>query len=175
MTHGKSGDQITMVKHRNLIKHDPENGQYGDCHRACFATILGLEPENIPHFYGNPDEDGQAKINSFLRDLGLGESTTYFQGETTVEQILEVTKQHSPGVPLILGGWSRTGCNHSVVIIDGEIYNDPTEAGIIGPLSNGFYAVTALAVLPGYGARVIDKISDLIIDAVTAIQKEHSK
>ena len=33
-----------MIPYKNTVKHDPENGTYGDCHRACFCTILGIDP-----------------------------------------------------------------------------------------------------------------------------------
>lgn len=143
---------VPMVMHKNRIKHDPENGQYGDCHRACVATILGMDSDEVPHFYGDPGVKpfGQEIIDDFLHSLGLTEANVYYTGDTPLEDILKVTAHGMPGCPAILGGKSRAGTNHSVVILDGKIVNDPTENGIVGPLDNDIYCVTILSTVAGF-------------------------
>lgn len=138
-----------MIKHKNRIKHDPEAGQYGDCHRACVATILGLDPDQVPHFYGNWDQgEGEALLREFLGEFNLVQYHVLYTSEATVDEILRVTGAMGPGVPMILGGLSSAGVGHSVVLFNGEIYNDPSGSGIVGPLPDGFYWVTVFVAKP---------------------------
>lgn len=143
-----------MVRHMNQVQHNPPLS-YGDCHRVCFATILGLQPEEVPHFYETPETDGEKLITGFLADLGLKQAHVLYQGESVLADILHATKHMMPGVPAILGGFSRTGCGHSVVILDGEIFCDPTGSGIVGPMDDGFYWVTLFVAKPNFARRAV--------------------
>lgn len=53
--------------------HDPANGVFGDCLRACIASLLDLEADSVPHFMydGCSGEVGWARVNSFLAPRGL--------------------------------------------------------------------------------------------------------
>lgn len=137
---------------KNTVKHDPDNGTFGDCHRACFATILGLESEDVPHFYhdgsaADPDEQ-DSRIHTFLASRGLVQGHILFGDDVGLEGVLRTTRLMMRGVPLILGGKSRRGCGHSVVIMNGKIFNDPTGSGITGPMSDGYYWVTFFSPMP---------------------------
>lgn len=137
-----------MQKHSNTVPHDPPN-TFGDCHRACFATILGLQPHEVPHFYEHPETDSTALIMEFLSRFGLMQAHVLFPGETNLREILTTLGHTMPGVPAILGGTSSRGCGHSVVILDGEIYNDPTGSGIIGPMGD-YYWITLFVAQPNF-------------------------
>lgn len=39
-----------MKYNHQTIKHDPANGQYGDCMRTCVACMLDLEVVDVPNF-----------------------------------------------------------------------------------------------------------------------------
>ena len=40
-----------MIFHSQLIKHDPDNGQWGDCFRTCIACIFNVHNvTDVPHF-----------------------------------------------------------------------------------------------------------------------------
>ncbi len=39
-----------MIFQDQLIIHDPDNKQYGDCFRAVLATLLHKETQEVPHF-----------------------------------------------------------------------------------------------------------------------------
>lgn len=141
-----------MKKHSNLIKHDPDNGTWGDCHRVCLAMILGLEPHDVPHFYeqgenGDPEAQHES-VRDFLCSLGLVPALIAYPVED-YEEILQTYAVLSPGVAFILGGKSKAGCGHSVVCIDGEIFHNPTENGIVGPMDDGYYWVTLFCPKPG--------------------------
>lgn len=143
-----------MKKVKSSVRHDPENGSYGDCHRACFCTILGLEPDQVPHFYDSGDQvetsEQLDRIRSFLKGRGLVQGHVLFSEETaSLEQVLNTTRHLMPGVPLILGGRSSVGCGHSVVLLDGEIFNDPSGSGIVGPMPDGHFWVTFFSPEPG--------------------------
>lgn len=135
----------------NTVQHEPEDGRWGDCHRVCYAMILGMEPEDVPHFYQGGDDSGtvgHARQVEFLRGLGLVPGSIIYD-VPDVNTVLNSLGAMSPGVAFILGGLSSRGCGHSVVVVDGEIWHDPTGSGIIGPMDDGFYWVTFFSPLPG--------------------------
>lgn len=148
-----------MTPHQQRIAHDPENGRYGDCHRTCIAAILDMEPEDVPHMNDGPhdpaDPDRQTRqANEWLAGLGLRQSTfAWWSDGFPLSDLLHQTAVGSPGVPMILGGASSLGVNHSVVIMDGEIVCDPSGNGIVGPLDCGQWQITTISVGKDWGAR----------------------
>lgn len=131
------------VKQRN--RHDPANGVYGDCHRACVASILELPYEEVPHFSDGPDDGRFAeRERDFFARWGLVPITVAYNGHATLDQIMLTLKVQCPGVYALLGGSSRNGTNHSVVVLDGEITHDPSidQSGIVGPCSDGNWWLT---------------------------------
>ena len=42
-----------MILQKQLIRHDPENGQWGDCWRTCIACLLDLPAAEVPNFVGD--------------------------------------------------------------------------------------------------------------------------
>lgn len=160
-----------MNKFDNTIKHDPPHA-WGDCHRVCHAMILGLRPENVPHYYDGGDGNvARGRIKEFLAKFRLTEATTAYPGEAaTVEDVLSTTGMMMPGVPFILGGTSRSGCGHSVVCLNGEVFHDPAGSGIVGPL-DGFYFVTVLAALPNH-AEPYTRLEKTLTESFQAYVKE---
>lgn len=143
---------MTPVKQAN--RHDPAGGVYGDCHRACVATMLDLPLAAVPHFNdGGPDGDEfKLREKAFLARHGLVPIDAVYAREAGKDGpglILYVVGQMNPGVPFILGGTSRNGVDHSVVARDGEIVHDPSldESGIVGPCGDGWYWVTFFGAL----------------------------
>lgn len=133
-----------MDKHKNLIKHDPDNGQYGDCVRTAIACLLSLRPEQVPHFFSdgdNPKWDVDVieflspfNLSYFMFPLKLGEDQDH-------NLILDVMRVNNPDTLYLLYGTSKTGCNHNVICKAGEIIHDPTQGdpGIVGPCDDGLY------------------------------------
>src|SRR3546814_14399554 len=77
-----------MTPHPQLIKHDPENGAYGDCQRTCIAVILDLHPSEVPHFCDNPLADRDSpdwwhkRQTRWLAERGLAEAPfAYYSDE----------------------------------------------------------------------------------------------
>lgn len=150
-----------MTPCRNQSRHDPDNGQFGDCHRCCVAAILDLHPSEVPHFAQIELETGRNWLE-LLREWLAGYRFSYvrfaYLGTETLETVLEITAQNSPGVPLILGGAAAASpeCGHSVVIMDGKIVMDPSDSGICGPMpGDNVWSVEAIGVGPAWGGYLI--------------------
>ena len=141
-----------MTPHNQLIKHDPENGMYGDCQRTCIAVILDLHPSEVPHFCDDPtatrqDENWWEKRQTrWLNDRGLTAATVAYSGKSSMSDVMLWTSKQNPKTPMILLGTSSLGCNHVVVVLDGEIVCDPSGNGIVGPSSGGTWEVSMLAI-----------------------------
>lgn len=56
-----------MIPVDQSIMHDPDNKRYGDCWRACVASVLELSLENVPHFAGNGGENSFDPTKDYLR------------------------------------------------------------------------------------------------------------
>lgn len=134
------------LKQRNL--HKPHDGIYGDCHRAAIASILELSLDDVPHFCDLTlfPSDWVLHERKWLHARGLTTITQVYEGR--LEDVLNSVGGLNPDTYYILGGTSKTGCGHSVVACNGEIVHDPslTDAGIIGPMSDGWYWVTFFGV-----------------------------
>lgn len=153
-----------MTPHKQLINHDPDNGQFGDCHRTCFAMILDLHPTEVPHFNDGvfPDTPGDAPeaqraermIQDFLLTRGLASFSIPFPGEYELDDLLRCLAVWAPDTPLILGGTSAIGVGHSVVVFRGHIHN-PSANALIGPMSDGYWWITALSAGPGAATQAI--------------------
>lgn len=138
-----------MRPQKQLNRHQPAAGIYGDCHRTAIAIILDLNAAEVPHFmdpkHGEPDE-AHNLFEAWLNERGICTINMVFPGDTGLSDLLhsvsELNRRSRP--VFILGGESRNGTNHSVVCCDGKIVCDPsqTESGIIGPCTDGYYWVT---------------------------------
>lgn len=143
-----------MRPQKQLNRHCPAEGIYGDCHRTAIAIILDMDAADVPHFYDGADGKGAAPEvweaqERWLNERGYTAISVAFPGESALDQIFLAVKNaniQQPNLCYILGGESKTGVNHSVVCMAGpcEIVCDPSQdgAGIIGPCDDGFYWVT---------------------------------
>lgn len=149
-----------MQRMYNIVPHDPENGSYGDCHRNCIAMLLGLDQNEVPHFYDGYNKTNSAelnkKMNLWLAKRGVAVGDVIYDADlVSVAAVLKSTAAMMPRIPLILGGESSKGCNHSVVVLDGEIWCDPSGSGIVGPIisdnpNERYYWITFLALIPDW-------------------------
>lgn len=132
---------------KQLIRHRPEEGHWGDCTRTAFAIMFGLEPEDVPNFgdFGTDepnDLEFNRRVNAWLEQRGYAPINCPFS--CTLEELMEMQKACNHGVYWVLGGRSRNDSNHSVLCRGGSIISDPSQndAGIIGPCDDGFFWVT---------------------------------
>lgn len=141
-----------MTPHHQLIKHDPENGHYGDCQRTCVAAILNLHPSDVPHFCDDPNarrgtpQWWETRQAAWLAERGLACATVAYPGDAMLDDVLTWTSRQSPTVPMILLGRSAIGTNHVVVVLNGEIVCDPSGNGIVGPSLEGVWEVSLISV-----------------------------
>jgi len=141
-----------MTPQPQLIKHDPENGQHGDCQRTCVAAILDLHASEVPHFCDDPSatraDDGwwAKRQERWLADRGLACATFAYSGEAALADVMLWTSAQNPTTPMILLGKSSLGCNHVVVVLNGEIVCDPSGNGIVGPSLEGTWEVSVISV-----------------------------
>lgn len=137
-----------MTPVRCRVKHDPPNS-YGDCVRACVATILDLDAEDVPHFYhDNPTgEVGMERMREWLRERGLAPFVTGYPPDPLAE-VLGYMNTVNPHVPYMLFGGTGDG-DHVVVCIGGKIVHNPAWYGcsIIEPPSIGHWQVVVLVRL----------------------------
>lgn len=118
---------------------DAEKRQSGDCWRACLASILELDLEDIPHFV-QEQEFGSGKNFLLETEAWLVERGLWLLNK----QLPEGSSWRGPGTGyFILSGKSPRGdWEHAVVSLGGEIVHDPhpSRAGLDGsPTSVGIF------------------------------------
>ena len=107
-----------MIPVYSTVPHKPEEGLYGDCHRACVASVLELPSEAVPHFFAKGPEEVEAawkEHRAFLWQRGVMTLdipwiVTEEQGFKAVLASADIRSQAR--LWYILGGESETGCGH---------------------------------------------------------------
>lgn len=145
-----------MKPQKQLFRHRPADGVYGDCHRTAIAIVLDMDAKDVPHFaQGAPDapenKQWMSLREAWLNERGFMSINLLFSGDVPFPEVLKTIAACNPkSRPVfILGGKSKNGNNHSVVCTDGKIVCDPGQGdpGIVGPCHDGFYWVTFFAGL----------------------------
>jgi hypothetical protein len=134
---------MTYLFQKQMFRHDPDNGQYGDCGRTVVACLLGLPVEEVPHEHRPMTGDEyNALMDAFLKSKGVSRIWLAFNAETP-QQAVEFATIWSNGMHFVLLGKSPRGTNHVVIGHDGKIVHDPHPDGgdLVGPSDNGFYYV----------------------------------
>lgn len=131
-----------MMPQKQLIKHNPSAGRYGDCYRTCVAIIMDLHADQVPHFCDKniytDDAMGTGACREWLHPQGLGLFQIFFPPDVHMEQLLHTLGTMSPGVPVIVTGKSSRGVGHCSVALDGKFVCDPhtgeaSDAPFTGP------------------------------------------
>ncbi|RUW55633.1 hypothetical protein EOA32_01030 [Mesorhizobium sp. M1A.F.Ca.ET.072.01.1.1] len=131
------------------VKHDPDAGTFGDCVRACIASLLELGPGAVPHFYHDScdGETGHTRIREWLATRGLVPFYAYYNGNDPLETVLEHMNTVNPGVHYMLYG--NTGeSDHVVVCCGNKIVHDPAwvPTDFVAANSTGYWSVMVIAV-----------------------------
>ncbi|WP_407155195.1 hypothetical protein [Bradyrhizobium sp. STM 3557] len=147
-----------MKPQKQLNRHRPEQGIYGDCHRTAIACVLDMDAQDVPHYmdasaYDDGAEAAHDRVEAWLNARGIVTINMLFPGETPLKDVLCTVSACNPrSRPVfILGGQSRNGVNHSVVCCDGEIVCDPSQddSSIVGPCDDGYYWLTFFGHVQG--------------------------
>lgn len=138
-----------MIPTKQRNRHDPDNGVYGDCHRAALASILELPIDDVPHFMDGlgpyEGEEFARRETEFLASRGLNRIIVAVGPDVDLQSCLDHIGTWNPGIYYLLGGESKSGCGHTVVCLNTRIVHDPSpkETGIVGPMQpDGCYWVT---------------------------------
>jgi hypothetical protein len=101
------------------IFHDPSNNSFGDCYRACIASILELNIEDVPHFM--LEHDWRKRIRNILLFLKKYNYTLY-----SVDGLTDYTLEGENEYFIVSGNSPRNKNNkHAVVGYKGKIVHDP--------------------------------------------------
>ena len=139
-----------MIPYHQLNGHDPDNGVYGDCYRACLGSILEIDPRDMPNFCEKPEDEYLEFTRNWLAE-NCGVAMATFPYETKdLSELLKHLGALNPGIYFTLGGRSPRGFNHEVVVLDGKIVHDPAPSGggLVGPMDDGYYWVSILVYDP---------------------------
>lgn len=135
-----------MIPHTCIVKHDPPNS-YGDCLRACIASLLNIQnAEDVPHFYRDGDDErGAIELRAFLAGRGYRPFYMGLRAPTTVEDIFHMMSELNTDVEYLLF-CQCSGGDHVVLCRNGLIIHNPAwyRSPITGPCDNGFYVVVVL-------------------------------
>lgn len=134
------------------VKHAPESGQYGDCLRACIASLLDMEadPEVVPHFaYDGADaEVVNERLRVYLATLGLAPWWSHYDPALSVGEVLS-TFTNARGPHFLLFGRTASGGDHVIVCRDGMVAHDPAwwREPLVQAGSHGAWTIMVLARL----------------------------
>jgi hypothetical protein len=111
------------------IRHNPDGGQIGDCHRAAIASLLELPMEQVPHFAERTwdDETGAftALVEAFLHSRGLSQVIIAYDGSTALVDLLQIIGAGFPQTYYLIGVTSVRGTRHSIIGCGTAIVFDP--------------------------------------------------
>ena len=132
-----------MKFHKQLNKHDPENGVFGDCYRTAIACILDKYPSEVIHVYDLDDLSLQnEKMKEYLDGLGLRLLHTAYRFKT-FKNALKIGEYNIGEMYWILSGASSRGVNHSIVCYKDEAIHDPhpSDDFLCAPCDDGYWHV----------------------------------
>lgn len=134
-----------MKYHSCLVSHNPPHS-YGDCIRACVASILSVDdPYDVPNFVENKPspEEFDRRLRAWLKDeCGLAPYVAYFDGQAPLQAVLDAMEAHNSGIHYILIGRSANGVNHAVVCRGNRVAHNPGWGAppLVECADNGFWS-----------------------------------
>lgn len=136
-----------MTPHQCRVPHRPEEGKYGDCLRACVASVFDYEPEEVPHFArdGAAAEVVWQRLQDWLYEQELTAFTVQYPPEP-LDDLLDMMGTVNPAAVYLLTGGTGEG-DHVVVCRGGKIIHNPAWVGcsLIQPGSAGCWQITVFS------------------------------
>lgn len=130
-----------------ITKHNPPHS-YGDCLRACVATVLDLPADYLPNFVdgGATADEAFAAVRHWMSGMKLAPFLVRFPGEHSMGDMLEIMGTLNPTSIYVLFGGVAGGGDHCVVCEGGKIVHNPAWHGcdLVGPLSDGTWQIMIL-------------------------------
>lgn len=117
--------------------HDPENGVVGDCMRACIASVLELQREDVPHFGAM---EGVTWLKEYVRWLNKHGFSVYTQfGDHDTHPVMQ--DDENPYYFAIGRTPRHPEITHMVVCRNGAVVHDPH------PSRKGLMSIEAFEIL----------------------------
>lgn len=152
---------------------DSSKLEFGDCLRACVASILELSPDDVPHFRWGANEDtpetglamwGQFRMWLRARNIGL---LIYDVPCATLPEALKWCGERNGEAYMILGGLGRGGQGHACVVHQGAVVHEPSPANdgtpsLVGPVQDGEFAGKFIAMAFEYRPAIPKDNSGLL-------------
>lgn len=140
-----------MTPHKQLFRHNPAEGVWGDCDRTTIACLLDLRPEDVPHWGAGcagvgPVPDEYLTIRrAWLKERGMFLVSVPLQAED-ISAVMAWAAVNHPGINYLVGGTSKSGVNHVVICRDHAVVHDthPDNVGLVGPSDDGYWWVNFL-------------------------------
>lgn len=136
-----------MIAYHCIVKHDPPNS-YGDCLRACIASITNAEKiDDVPHFYRDGDDE-RAQIE-FRHWLWMTHNIRPFYvampSSVSLEDIFAMMTGVNTDVEYLLF-CQCSGGDHVVICRNDAMTHNPSwdNASISGPCENGFWVIVVM-------------------------------
>jgi hypothetical protein len=119
------------------VPHNPPHS-YGDCIRACIATMI--DRDDVPHFFSDKNpENSWYGLRIYLKSHG--KNIAIF----SVEKPFFYMKSTNEDIPYMLIGKGSRGGNHAIVCMNDEVIHNPwEESKITSPLMQKFYIVCVI-------------------------------
>lgn len=142
-----------MTPHKQLIRHDPDNGQWGDCWRTAVACLLDMPPADVPHLNGPDYTQGQQSIEmrAWLAERRLTLFDFAWPGDQPLDMLLASLVHVVGDRPLhfMVSGTSPRDTVHVVIATIGGVVHDPHPdgGGLIGPVEDGNWWIGFLGAL----------------------------
>lgn len=140
-----------MTPHKQLFRHNPSEGLYGDCYRAAIACLLDKHPTDVPHVYseqGTTGDEGVAQMRSWLARRGLDLVEIPLVGDRDL--VLQAWGNLNRDRYALLCGKSSRGTSHVVIIKGARIVHDTSldNVGVVAPFDAGYYLL--VLIVPGF-------------------------
>lgn len=139
-----------MTPHKQLFRHDPENGVYGDCGRTAIACLLDLHPSQVPHFYDGPCDPEQSMdaMKAWLAGRNITLLTFALSGELSLAEAMCCMENNQPDVWYIVVGrhTEQADVDHVLICRGDRIVHDPhpDNCGITVPSVTGVWFIEIL-------------------------------
>ena len=121
-----------------LSLHNPPKS-YGDCIRACVATLIN--EDDVPHVFGEQEpEESWRLLREYLATKGK------FLAIFSTDETFEFMKENNRDVPYMLLCQMETGEDHALVCKNDKVIHNPAyyKSAIKGKHSCGFWIICVI-------------------------------
>lgn len=133
-----------------MVNHNPPD-TWGDCVRACVASILDLGSPDVPHFYhdGCEGDIGVLRLTTWLNERGQAPVFMAYQDDGfTLDAFLTLISPHLGNAHYMLVGRQASGESHAVVCHGDKVVHNPSWSRnpIVAPGEDDQWAIMVIAV-----------------------------